>query len=219
MAEVGTWARCVTNHDNLPQRPGEGAGTVLLESTPRERTTTMRTALLPLLLTLGCAEGVDLSVPDDGVGGNEADDSGPAGDDGGPGGDDTGWGGEDAACGVDDLRWVAEVRLDDGTLVHMTETGVAVTVVGVVENPCAEPIRVELQESCLVKAFDVIERATGDGEYEGISCLQTARVTDLAPGGRDETALYWGSLPPGEFDVTAHFAVEGRRATTELVVR
>lgn len=175
--------------------------------------------ILPILLVLGCAEGVELSVPRGDATGS---DTGASPEDGGPhGGQDSGSALEDdipGGCTLDDLLWQVEVRLPSGSPVHRAEPTDELILVGVVHNPCDEPLDIELPGSCMVEAFDVIDLESGDGEYEGLSCLQSTRTTELAAGGTDETILPWGSMGPGVYEVTAHFAVENRRASTELIV-
>lgn len=175
---------------------------------------------LPLLLAFGCAEAVELSLPhpestgsDTGAsGGDEDDESTPEDDD------------EDGieayqGCGPDEMVWEVEVRTPDGEVVHMTTPDQELVLVGRVHNPCLEPVTLELPGSCMVEAFDVISTQSGEGEYESLECLETGRRTELPPEGCDETTLPWGTIRPGEYEVTAHFSIDGRRASTELVVQ
>ncbi|RME21906.1 MAG: hypothetical protein D6798_17060 [Deltaproteobacteria bacterium] len=184
-------------------------------------------ALLPPIVLLACAGGTESRVIDRGapVGDTGApqpqDDALDTGDAGGVTlGDDGGSG--DSACTLDDLQWDAGVRRSDdppdGSRDQLHE-GEPVTAVGRVSNPCDGPVTIEQPERCLVSGFDLVEVETGTGRYQALDCYESTRQTELDSGESAETALDWGQLDPGDYLLTAHFAVDGRVATTTFIVR
>lgn len=189
----------------------------------------LRTArLLPLLLVLACGadptpvgahEGRDPRGQDSGAG------DGGAGDDGGgdrgtadTGADGGGDAGLVAPCTVDDLLWSAEVQDEAGNPVVHLSPGQAATLVGRVENPCDEDIVIEVEESCLVAGFEIIDSGTGQGDYAESSCPLGGTGVRVSAGGFEEARHRWSDLPPGTFDLTVHFILHGFQASAGLVV-
>lgn len=149
------------------------------------------------------------------------DDTGEAGDDGA--GEDTGAQADDTgsawqACDEADLRWSAEVQDEHGRPVNHLVAGQAATLVGRVENPCTQDIVLDVDESCPVLAFEVVEGASGSGDYAAVDCPLSGAGFRLQAGEVVEARHSWSSLPDGTYELTVHFVVHGLRASTGLVI-
>ncbi|MCK6503773.1 hypothetical protein L6R53_10305 [Myxococcota bacterium] len=175
-------------------------------------------AAAPLLLLLACgAPAADLPARQGPGIDDTGSESGDAGDDTAgtqADGTDAGW----QACDEADLRWTAEVQDQDGRVVDRLAAGSPATLVGRVENPCTQDVVLDVDESCPVLAFELVQDETGGGDYAPVDCPLQGVGLRLRAGEVVEARHSWGALPGGTYELTVHFVVHGLRVTTGLKV-
>lgn len=175
-------------------------------------------ALTPLLLSLACGEPAsDLPARQRGGVDDTGQDAGGSGLDTGGGADEDA-GASWQACDEADLRWTAEVQDAYGLVVDHLPPGEPATLVGRVENPCAQDVVLDVDQSCAVLAFELVQDASGGGSYAPVDCPLQGVGLRLRAGEVVEARHSWGALQGGAYTLTVHFVVHGLRVTTGLVV-
>lgn len=169
--------------------------------------------LAPAVLSAACLGPVELRAPPGSDSGRDDSGSTGSGDDTGA---DVGDGGE--SCGVAQLSWQSKILDGQGKPQETVPAGQAFTIAGRVSNPCHLAVTIELPGSCLVEAFDVIDLASGESDYEDLICLQTASKAEIPPGAYIETLASWSGLPEGQYRATTWFSFDRLSASTTFEV-
>jgi len=137
--------------------------------------------------------------------------SAPVGDEaGGADAEDTGaWTDDDCSLSV-----LAEVRDESGPCVSCT-AGDYITVVGVIENNCAQTLTYQSEKSCLVSEFEVYNLYHGSAAQYPMTCDSEVRTETLAPGERVTQTRPAGRLSNGDYELTVQFE-DGDRSVRTL---
>ena len=141
-------------------------------------------------------------VPDDSYSGGGSEGTptgggGSAGGNGGGDGGDDGNGTDDTAapvnCTSDDLVWTSEALNNRGSKPFYA--GDTITFWGGVANPCAEPVSLELESTCL---FDIatLHPPNGGSTLQAVvpGCTTTSQIVELGAFDVLPQAYTWGPL-------------------------
>ena len=150
-----------------------------------------------LVLLFSCALPPDDSYSGGGNEGTPTGGGGSAGGNGGGDGGDDGNGTDDTGgpvgCTTDDLEW-ASVALNDRSSKPFYG-GDTFTFWGSVTNPCAEPVSLELESTCL---FDIatLHPPNGGSTLQAIipGCTTTSQIVELGANDELPGAYTWGAL-------------------------
>lgn len=167
----------------------------------------------------------DESQPDDSGEESSPPDSDPgdSGDSGRPdsGGDSAEDSGEDSGgsnCTTADLVWTAEVRDATGAAGTVFSPRQALTVVGVVSNPCGSDVSFVTPDACLVTGYSITD-SRGMGMGVGVVCAAVITPWTVPAGGSIEDSEVWGRLTPESYVLDISFNYQNHTASQAFVVQ